>query len=87
MKTMYLLCIVGDDPFDWSALSVGSNASEMQQEADRMDSADYEREHEEWLARGQTGPCPMPLDDPRRQGYRKYFVREVAVWPEIQGRE
>ena len=82
MTQMYLLCMDGDDPFDWHALSAGSDAAALQQEADRMEAAQYESDRNEWLASGMKGPRPMPLDDPKRN-YRKYFVRKVAAWPAV----
>lgn len=78
-----LLCKNGEDWNEWHALSVGADKAAMQAEADRLNAKEYAREHAEWIARGKTGPYPLPLDDPRRRGYSTFFVREVPDWPDV----
>lgn len=81
--TMFLLCKHGDEWAEWYALSASGDASVLQAEADRLNALEYQKEHADWLERGETGAYPMPLDDPRREGYLTYFVREVADWPRV----
>jgi hypothetical protein len=78
---MHLLCTHGDSWNEWYALSASADAQALQAEAERRNREDYERQHAEWLARGKSGPLPLHLDDPRREGYRQFFVREVPDWP------
>jgi hypothetical protein len=80
---VHLLCKHGSDWNQWYALSAGPDAAALQDDADRRNRAEYDEDHGDWLKHGKSGPQPMPLDDPRREGYRTFFVVGVPDWPAV----
>ncbi len=79
---MHLLCENGADHNEWYVLSSSADAKALQNRADQLNRADYERQHAAWVARGKTGGMPLQLDDPRRNGFTRYYVRAVPDWPD-----
>ena len=82
---MYLLCKNGEDWGDWDAISAHAEKEILDAEAERLNIQEYERDHKAWLKGGKQGYVLLALDDPKRKGYRTYFVREVPDWPETDG--
>lgn len=80
---MYLLCKRGDDWYEWFALSCHGERETLDAEAHRLNVAEYDAERAAFLSGNRSGGMPLPLDDPRREGYRTYFVRQVPVWPQV----
>jgi hypothetical protein len=83
-NVIYLLCKNGFDWNVWYAISASTDESALETEAQRRNVEDYESMRREWEDGGKTGPFPLPLDDPRRNGYLKFFVRPVPEWPEVE---
>ena len=65
-------------------MSASAEAEPLMAKAEKLNAEEYEREHAEWLARGKTGPYPLPLDAPDRRGYRTFFVHETPDWPDLE---
>lgn len=81
---MHLLCRHGNDHYEWYVISASADSAPLMQKAEQLNVEEYERAHAEWLARGKTGPYPLPLDAPERCGYRTFFVQETPDWPAVQ---
>ena len=80
---MHILCKWGNNHHEWYAMSASPDRKTLDAEALRLNVADYEAQHKEWVDRGRTGPRVLALDDPKRQGFMPFFVEELPDWPSV----
>lgn len=77
---MYLLCEDYEEN-NWGVISCSHDRAPLDQEALRLNELDYDKCLRRYLSDNRY-PEPLKLDDPKREGYMKFYVHEVPLWPE-----